>query len=114
MIGVSHVTGKGRNQRGGAAAPFEEATQQRLGKAFAILERCALGAVYADIELTAVRLKMPPVSGGESMAVITGIDGDGTPVVAFHSAVSVTELMCGLVTRLANGTLKWRVDEYRK
>lgn len=109
------MTDKGKTtQTGSAAAPFEDATQKRLGRTFAILERICLGATWASVELVALRLKFPADENGECLVVLTGYDGNGAPVVAFHTAVSATEAVVGAINRFQNGTLKWKEDEYRK
>lgn len=78
-----------------------------------ILDRVTQGVPYGGVEIESIKFKLAGDPVAESLAIVTGISDDGTPVVAFHKAVSFPELFNGLVARLANGTLKWRVDEFR-
>lgn len=95
------------------AHPLSEAMQKKLGLAVAILERCSVGEVYADYEVHTIRYKFANSALGDHLAVVTGTDGEGMAVVAFHTAQTVGELIVGVAARIQNGTLKWRVDEYR-
>lgn len=85
----------------------------RASDAVNILDRVAQGVPYGGVEIRSVKFNLAGDSMSESLAVIVGDADDGTPVVAFHKAVSFPELFVGLVARLSNGTLKWKVDEYR-
>jgi hypothetical protein len=78
-----------------------------------ILDRACQGVTYGGVEVTSVKFNLAGYPTAESLAIVTGVDHDGTPIVAFHRAVSFGELFTGLVSRLANGTLKWKEDEFK-
>ena len=66
-----------------------------------------------EVEVTSVKAKLPDNDALEVLVVITGLASDGTPVVGFHNAVGLLEALGGAAGRIANGKMKWRVDEYR-
>lgn len=68
----------------------------------------------ASVDVVGLNIKRPQTDGGEFLCVVKGVDVDGTAVVAFHSAFTLEELFRGLRGRLANGTLKWREDQFMK
>lgn len=97
-----------KNTKGSFADP------EKAVRALAILDRAWSGAIYAGIEVVAIKLILDHTRGEEALAVITGFDDAGAPVVAFHSSTAVPDLLIGLASRLENGSLKWKADEYRK
>lgn len=66
-----------------------------------------------EVDIEGLSLRSPRAEGGEWLCTLRGFDSDGTPVVAFHSALSAIEALAGAGERWRQGTLKWRVDEYR-
>lgn len=99
---------------GNSSYPVAPERLQNVGLAIAQIDRAMSGYRNMGIELIGINVKRPKVAGGEFFVVCKGLDGEGTPCVAFHSAFSLGELFMGLEGRLRNGSLKWRVDEYMK
>lgn len=58
-----------------------------------------------------IRFRSGPNPGADWLVVITAYSPDG-PVVAFHSGDSFKAALVGLSSRLKNGSLKWKADEY--
>lgn len=85
----------------------------RAELAVQVMDRVAQGYTYGGVEVETVKFKLPGDSMSEGLVVVTGTCEDGSPVVAFHKAVSFPEMFMGMVARLTNGSLKWRPDEYR-
>lgn len=84
-------------------------TGRALGRfAVSALRTESLAVVPEDI-----RIKFATFGGGEHLAIIRGTDSSGTPVVAFHSATSVTGVVYGAWQKFEQGTLKWQPDKYR-
>jgi hypothetical protein len=69
-------------------------------------------AAYRGIRGFTVRA--PRDDGEEYLVTVRRVGDDGGPEVAFHSATTLGEALAGLVSRLDNGSLKWRVDEYAR
>ncbi len=65
-----------------------------------------------SVDLTSIKMKLPSDERTETLIILLGTDGEGTPVVAFHSGLGAAEALAGALTRMANGKLKWRIDEY--
>lgn len=95
------------------AARKRDKLEDRSTLAVKIMDRVAQGVPYAGITVETIKFKLPGDSMSEGLVIVTGVDHEGTPVVAFHKAVSFPEMFVGMVARLENGSLKWRVDEYR-
>lgn len=101
----------GKNPTGKSKA--RQKAGDRVPLAADILDRVSQGHSYAGVDVTDIKFKLPGDPMAEILCIATGLSDDGTPVVAFHSAVGFVEAFVGLAVRLQNGTLKWRVDEYR-
>jgi len=66
------------------------------------------------VELTGMSLRAPNGERGEYLAVVRALDDAGAPIVAFHSAMFLADLLVGLTERLNNGSMRWRDDEFRQ
>jgi len=87
-------------------------------------EKGGRGLDYVSLAMTGYRdlavqvhgfsVKPPQAEGGEFLLVLRGLDGEGAPVVAFHSATELCEVFSGVANRLANGSLVWRPDQYAR
>lgn len=86
---------------------------ERAEYACKVFDKAARGLLVGGVEVLAVKFKMAGYPNGESMAIITADSDDGTPIVAFHTAVDFAELFVGLIARLENGSLKWKPDAFR-
>lgn len=96
-------------------APEQKKRQKLLDRskqAVEVLDRASAGVAYAGVELTRISFKLPGDTMSEGLVIFNGIDKEGGPVVAFHSAVGFEQLFVGGVVRFMNGKLKWRVDEF--
>jgi len=66
------------------------------------------------VDVTGLSIRGPNETSSEFLGTVKALDEEGGPVVAFHSASSVGEVLVGIHARLMNGTLRWRPDEYRR
>ena len=64
-------------------------------------------------QLKTIKFKSPPHAGGEWLAIVTA-ELEGAPSVAFHSGDSFPDCLRGLCSKLVNGSLRWKEDEYAK
>lgn len=85
---------------------------KRAGRAVQYLSFCLEGERDISVELSGLTIRAPKEEGGEILVVLRGLDEEGAAVVAFHSAFSLDEALVGVENRLANGSLKWRIDEW--
>lgn len=60
--------------------------------------------------ITEVRFKVRYGTVGDVLAMVKAT-GPAGKEIAFHSDDTITEALSGLVSRLANGSLKWREDK---
>jgi len=88
--------------------------EQATGIAVEDLGFALMGYRDLMVDLEGFSVRAPLVRGGEFLATLRGTDHEGGPVVAFHTATTLDELVRGVAGRLASGQLKWRVDEYRR
>lgn len=90
-----------------------EASDKKLGKTLQLWDH-VFGSIFrGECEVQGLSLKRSTTSD-EFLVVIRGLsEEDGTPMVAFHAAVTVADALAGAAQRVADGTVKWRVDEYR-
>lgn len=90
-----------------------EVRWQRLGKAVDEIGLAMQQMRTLMVEPNGMSIRAPTVEKPEFFIVLRGIDEEGAPCVAFHSAFSLDEALVGLSARLMNGTLKWREDAFR-
>jgi hypothetical protein len=82
------------------------------GRGVALLDHINSGSWRGEYELRGLSLRVPQAVGGEWLTVVKAFSGDGTPVVAFHSAHSAAEALAGAVSRMADGSLSWKADQF--
>lgn len=85
---------------------------EAVGLAVAAVDAAMQGYRSLSVDIVGLNIRSPRTVGDEVLLVVKGVDAEGTPCVAFHSAFSLGEALRGLEGRLRNGTLKWRVDAY--
>lgn len=85
---------------------------QAAGVALAQLDRALQGYRDLAVELRGFSVRGPEVRGGETLVVIRAVADDGLRIVAFHSGYTLQDVIRGVEARLANGTLRWRADEF--
>lgn len=93
---------------------FSDEAFLAAGVALGHIGRGMTGAIFAGAILTGMSIRGPQVVGGEFLLVAKGTTEDGENIVGFHSAFTLGDAVRGLEARIRNGTLKWRVDEFRK
>jgi len=80
---------------------------EQLARAEYVWERLAEGMT----EVVSFSVRLPQYAGGEYLVVVRAIQ-DGKPVVGFHSADTLSEVLRGVLARLTNGSIKWKADKY--
>lgn len=94
-----------------AGRPVAERAE-RVGMAVMDLSAAMQGYRSWTMDVVGLSIRAPKVRGDEFLVTVRGLDSDGAPYVAFHSAVELDDALSGLHARLLNGSLKWRPDEY--
>lgn len=85
-----------------------------VGEAVLWLDAALQNTRSLSIEVVGLNVRRPRHDGDEVFLVVKGLDAEGTPCVAFHSAFTLGEALRGLEARLRNGTLKWKVDQFAR
>ena len=86
----------------------------KIGSSLSRLDHIDSSGWRGNVELRGLSLRVPQQVGGEWLVVIRGLDHEGGPVVAFHSALGGAEALAGAVERMSNGSLKWKPDDYAR
>lgn len=81
------------------------------GKALFALDSKIWHMWHAGDQMLQIKLVVKATDGSDVMCVVTAQIED-VQVVAFHNGDSIRSALTGLSKRLANGSLKWRRDEY--
>jgi hypothetical protein len=68
---------------------------------------------WGEVTLEALKVRLGHGFGAETLIILNGVDSDGTPVVAFHSATTVAHAFIGAMRKFEDGDLNWRADEWR-
>jgi len=93
----------------------QEATR-RENRAIDFANKCRQidnGHIYGDVELEGIKVKVAGSTQIENMVILTGVNGEGLPVVAFHSVIDLERAITSAISRYVSGQLKWKEDEYR-
>lgn len=64
------------------------------------------------IQLVGFSVRGPRSDGDEYLVTLRGVDEAGAPVVAFQNGTNLLDVMTTIGSRLANGSFKWRPDEF--
>lgn len=89
-----------------------DSAQERCLKGIRFLDRALSGHTVADVELVGISIRGPKGENEEFLITVRGLGSDGQALVAWHSASSLWDLIAGVATRLGNGSLKWKPDEW--
>lgn len=84
---------------------------RKTGRRVRELERTMLRLEEDGVTIKMLKLNCKAGPRGEWLAILTA-QGEEGGLVAFHSADGLPEVLAGLSTRLGNGSLKWKEDEY--
>lgn len=105
---------KSQQDAPGNAIGSAQAMQQvmsRIGVALTRFEVVRENADERGVYLLGLSARLPNLPGEEVLIVLRGQTDVGA-VVAFHSASTFAEAISGAITRLDNGSLKWKEDTY--
>lgn len=83
-----------------------------LRKSVESLSEALVGNRVLQVDIRSLSVRGPVEAGGEILIVIKGVDGEGAKLVSFHSAYSLADAIKGIASRIDNGSLRWRQDEY--
>jgi len=99
--------------------PIEEGkaarTNQRLERESAMSQMChaLMGRRDLEVDVSGFSVRGPRDETEDLLLTLRGIDHEGTPMVAFFGGPNLGVLFISIEHMLSNGTVKWRVDEYR-
>ena len=92
----------------------EAARRNQAGQALRYLERRGYAPGVDGFGCLDIRIKVADIIGGSHLAIIRGFDGEGRPIVAFHSSEDILGCLSGLYAKLLEGTIKWKPDQFRQ
>ncbi len=81
------------------------------GERVALFEKTLDGLFEDGIDVVGLSVKMPHQENPDYLWVVRAVAGDERKV-AFHAGETFEESLRGLLSRLANRSLKWRRDEH--
>ena len=87
-----------------------EGYRERLGECVMLLDEYVQGARGQGEYLTEIRFMVRYGDEGDILVVIKR-ESEGEKEIAFHSADTMAEAMSGALSRIGNGSLKWREDK---
>jgi len=90
-----------------------EEHQNRIVRAWGTLHRAAEMVLDVVVQLEGLNIRLPKQPGAEVLIVLKGSHEDGTPMVAFMSGDFVATALDKAMLAYADGSLKWRIDEWR-
>lgn len=67
-----------------------------------------------SVEITGLSVKAPQGEGGDFLITVRGLDEAGARVVSFHGSPDLLDALRGLQNRVANGSLRWRADDWSR
>lgn len=93
--------------------PQRSEHERRMVRGLMVLDRMCSGAYDGEVDVQTIKLKLGVADHVETMAIVTALGSDGTPLVGFHTAMEPSEALVGALNRVENGAMRWRIDEYR-
>lgn len=87
---------------------------ENIGRSVCLLDHIDSPHWRGEVVLTGLSLRVAKEEYGEALVVLRGIDGEGAPVVGFHSSVGAADALAGAMARMQQGTITWRLDDYAK
>lgn len=93
----------------------EARTNQRLEieAAMSQVGHALMGRRELSVDVAGFSVRGPRTTEEDMLLTLRGIDGEGTPVVAFFGGPNLGVLFISIENMLRNGTVNWRIDEYR-
>lgn len=91
---------------------LEDSIPSRIAAGVRRLDAWFIGRPVGGIELVGLSLRAPTRENPEYLVTLRGLDADGQPLVAFHSAMTLGDALAGAVNRQLNGGLKWKPDKW--
>lgn len=85
---------------------------RRAGRALEMLGSRMSGGFNAGWEIMGLSVRKPRIEGEDFLITVRALTPDGQPVVAFSGGAFLDDAFVTLVNRIANGTLKWREDQF--
>ena len=101
---------EGRGDRGYSGAVASQMAIIRKWDKLLWLERVIDEGRDDDINITHIKIRVPRHEGDEYMAVVRADQG-GQPMVAFHAADGLADVLVGVANRYMNRTLKFREEK---
>jgi len=92
---------------------FDDGRYEALGLNITRFDYICHGGWQGEVQVTGFSVRVAAERHLETLVVVRGLAADGTPMVCFHSAVGISEALAGAATRVADGTVRWKVDAYR-
>lgn len=71
-----------------------------------------LHATGAGMAIYEIRIKVWENESAGLLMVIKAHDGEGTPVVGFHTGGHPVEMLASAARRIRNGSIRWKEDQY--
>jgi hypothetical protein len=98
--------------------PFTLAGEDVRRRLVEVKDILLLDRVFSELwrgEVELVDMRVKATRGGQDpyLVVLRGIGPDGTPLVSFHSGGTPIDALAGAARRVAHGTLKWKIDEWK-
>jgi hypothetical protein len=87
---------------------------ERVGNHVRYVDAVMQGWRDLQVDVVGLSVRGPEYEGGEYLVTVRGVDHEGARVVAFHSATSLMEILCGVSARLQNGSLAWKADQWAR
>jgi hypothetical protein len=84
---------------------------EQVGEAVYLLSRIMERPSASGWVITGLSIRSPEFEHGEFLVTVRALDGDGQPVVGWHSSTTLADLLRGLNARLDGDRMKWKPDE---
>lgn len=85
---------------------------ERVGRSVFKLGCYFSGEKVHEYEFVGMSVRFPDQGSDEFLVTLRALDHEGAPVVAFHAAPNLDEVLKGLLARIENGQLKWKADKW--
>jgi hypothetical protein len=101
----------------GNAVASAEAVQREVLRRYSVASRFeqAVGRRWDvdDLDIHSIRVRLDSSGSGEHLGIVSATKG-GEHFVAFVSGNTLLDVIVNMVTKIENGTLQWKVDQWKQ
>jgi hypothetical protein len=87
---------------------------RRAGDAVFYIDAVMHGWRDVGVVVVGLSIRSPRHEHDDFFVTVRGVDAEGARWVAFHTAMTLMDLLRGVAARMKNGSFKWKEDTFER